>query len=73
MTNPLNSRLSEEILVEGGRYVTGFDYEIGEAGDETVCAERIARILAVATERTSSIARGDGPATRASDLAEASG
>jgi hypothetical protein len=46
-TNPLNSRLSEEITAAGDRYVTSFDYEIGERGREPECAERIARILAL--------------------------
>lgn len=58
VTNPLNSRLSEEILVKGCRYVTGFDHEIGEAGEEAACAERIARILAVTTRR---LMRSDSP------------
>ncbi|WP_309029339.1 hypothetical protein [Streptomyces alfalfae] len=47
VSNPLNSRLGEEIALAGGRYVTGFDYEIGDQGDEEACAERVARILAV--------------------------
>ncbi|MFI8832557.1 hypothetical protein ACIGPN_16150 [Streptomyces afghaniensis] len=47
VANPLNSRLSEEILVVGDRYVTSFAYEIGERGREQECAERIARVLAV--------------------------
>ncbi|MFF5984996.1 hypothetical protein ACFY78_39815 [Streptomyces olindensis] len=46
-TNPLNSRLSEEITATGDRYVTSFDYEIGEHGRETECAERIAQMLAL--------------------------
>ncbi|MEU0389991.1 hypothetical protein [Streptomyces chartreusis] len=29
------------------RYVTSFDYEIGERGRETECAERIAQLLAL--------------------------
>ncbi|MGA4841782.1 hypothetical protein [Streptomyces sp. G45] len=47
VTNPLNSRLSEEILVVGDRYVTSFDYEVGVRGAERECADRISRILAV--------------------------
>ncbi|MFI8928719.1 hypothetical protein ACIG3E_13710 [Streptomyces sp. NPDC053474] len=47
VTNPLNSRLSEEILAIGDRYVTGFDYEVGVQGAEQECADRISRILAV--------------------------
>jgi hypothetical protein len=46
-TNLLNSRLSEEITSTGDRYVTSFDYEIGERGRETECAERIAQMLAL--------------------------
>ncbi|MFF4501629.1 hypothetical protein [Streptomyces sp. NPDC001401] len=49
VTNPLNSRLTEEILTKGEQYVTGFDYAIGEYGHEQACAERIARMLAVGT------------------------
>ncbi|MFG2270683.1 hypothetical protein ACGFNY_13070 [Streptomyces chartreusis] len=51
-TNPLNSRLTEEILTKGDQYVTGFDYAIGEHGHEQACAERIARMLAVGTPAT---------------------
>ncbi|MEU6990433.1 hypothetical protein ABZ953_07185 [Streptomyces sp. NPDC046465] len=47
VTNPLSSHLTEEVRLAGGRYLTSFDYEIGEQGDEQACAERIARILAV--------------------------
>ncbi|MEV2250231.1 hypothetical protein AB0I94_06610 [Streptomyces sp. NPDC050147] len=43
-------RLAEEILLTGGRYITGFAYEVGERGAEPDCAERIARILAVGSE-----------------------
>ncbi|WP_030680185.1 hypothetical protein [Streptomyces sp. NRRL B-1347] len=55
VTNPLNSRLSEEILVIGDRYVTGFDHEVGAQGAERTCADRISRILAV--NRTPGAAR----------------
>ncbi|UIX33335.1 hypothetical protein [Streptomyces sp. GQFP] len=47
VTNPRNSRLTEEIVAVADRYVTGFDYEIGERGAERECADRIARMLAV--------------------------
>lgn len=47
VTSPLNSRPSEEILVVGDRYVTGFDDEVGVLGAEQECADRILRILAV--------------------------
>lgn len=47
VVNPLNSRLSETIAASGDRWLTSFDYEIGEHGNEEACAERIARILAV--------------------------
>lgn len=46
-TNPLSSRLSEEITATGDRHVTSFDHEIGERGQEPECSERIAHILAV--------------------------
>jgi hypothetical protein len=50
VTNPKNCLLAEEIALRGGRYImASIDYEIGEHGQETTCAERIARILAVAT------------------------
>lgn len=49
VSNPLNGMLTEEITAVADRYLTSFDYEIGERGQETACAERIARILAVAT------------------------
>ncbi|MFJ5157007.1 hypothetical protein ACIQCF_36840 [Streptomyces sp. NPDC088353] len=49
VTNPLNSRLSETIVAAGDRWVTSFDYEIGEHGGEAACAERIARVLAVSS------------------------
>lgn len=47
VSNPLNSRLSEQISAVDAHYVTSFGYEIGERGREEDCAERIARILAV--------------------------
>ncbi|OUD01472.1 hypothetical protein [Streptomyces swartbergensis] len=47
VSNPLNSRLSEEIVLAGDRYVTSFAHEIGERGGEQECAKRIARMLAV--------------------------
>ncbi|MFE0104454.1 hypothetical protein [Streptomyces sp. NPDC059009] len=53
VTNPLNSRLTEEIHAVADGYVTSFDYEIGERGQERECAERIARILAVGTAGSS--------------------
>ncbi|MGW4042919.1 hypothetical protein [Streptomyces sp. NPDC004721] len=49
VTNPLNSRLTEDIAASGGGWVTSFDYEIGERGGEAACAERIARVLAVSS------------------------
>ncbi|MFB8777202.1 hypothetical protein [Streptomyces broussonetiae] len=52
VTNPLNHRLTEEILALSDRYVTGFDYEIGVRGAEEECADHIARILAVGPFRT---------------------
>ncbi|MET9967845.1 hypothetical protein ABZZ80_18425 [Streptomyces sp. NPDC006356] len=73
VTNPLNSRLSEEILVRDERYVTGFDYEIGEVRGEVACADRIARILAVTTKRAPSSVRSGSPATRSLGPAEAIG
>lgn len=63
VTNPLNSRLTEEILAKGDQYVTGFDYAIGEHGHEQPCAERIARLLAVGTPATATLT---GPANRLS-------
>ncbi|MEW2067880.1 hypothetical protein [Streptomyces sp. NPDC007346] len=45
-TNPLHRLLTEEIVAEGGRYVTSFSYEIGERGREEECADRMAHLLA---------------------------
>lgn len=47
VANPLNSRLSEDIVAVAKQWVTSFGYEIGEHGGEQACAERIARVLAV--------------------------
>ncbi|MGW2228256.1 hypothetical protein [Streptomyces formicae] len=47
VANPLHPQLAEEILLADGRYLTSFDYEIGERGDEQACADRIAHVLAV--------------------------
>ncbi|MGW7096938.1 hypothetical protein [Streptomyces sp. NPDC054874] len=44
--------LTEEIVAEGGRYVTSFFYEIGERGREKACADRIVRLLAVSSPVT---------------------
>ncbi|MGW5928099.1 hypothetical protein ACWF2L_17885 [Streptomyces anulatus] len=44
-TNPVHELLTEEITAAGGRYVTSFDYEIGEQGHESECARRIAYLL----------------------------
>ncbi|MFD0436987.1 hypothetical protein [Streptomyces chartreusis] len=52
-TNPLNSRLTEEIVATDDSYVTSFDYEIGERGSEGECAERVARVLAIGRQEQS--------------------
>ncbi|MEU5900514.1 hypothetical protein [Streptomyces venezuelae] len=53
VANPLHPQLAEEIRLTDGRYITGFDYEVGERGDEQACADRIAHILAAGdTPRT---------------------
>ncbi|MFE7277479.1 hypothetical protein [Streptomyces sp. NPDC057623] len=52
VTNPLNSRLTEEILTNGDQYVTGFDHAIGEHGHEQACAERISGMFAAGTPAT---------------------
>ncbi|MFJ1698200.1 hypothetical protein ACIOHC_24295 [Streptomyces sp. NPDC088252] len=46
-SNPLHGMLTEEIVAIDGRYVTSFEYEIGEQGHERQCAARIAYLLAV--------------------------
>lgn len=71
VTNPLNSRLSEEIILKRQRYVTGFDHEIGETGDEATCADRIARILAVARTYSSPSVPSNSPTTDGAGQAEA--
>ncbi|QOV38688.1 hypothetical protein IM697_10085 [Streptomyces ferrugineus] len=73
VANPLNSHLSEEILVKTERYVTGFDYEIGEAGGEAACAYRIAHVLAVAAKRTPPSVRSGSQTAKAAGPAEAIG
>ncbi|WP_438293312.1 hypothetical protein [Streptomyces sp. HUAS TT7] len=45
--NPLDGMLTEQIAMNGNRYITSLDYEIGERGHEASCAERIAHMLAV--------------------------
>lgn len=45
VTNPISSLMAEEITLRRGRYVTGFDYEVGERGAEADCAQRIAYML----------------------------
>ena len=45
VSNPLSSHLAEEITLRGNGYYPGFDYEVGERGDETACAARIAYML----------------------------
>ncbi|MBV7245140.1 hypothetical protein [Streptomyces sp. MW-W600-10] len=52
VTSPLNGLLTQEIVAEGGRYVTGLFHEIGERGREKECAERIARLIAVSGPTT---------------------
>ncbi|MFH9134734.1 hypothetical protein [Streptomyces sp. NPDC017524] len=51
-THPQHGLLTEEIVAGGGRYVTSLFYEIGERGREKVCADRIARLLAVSSPIT---------------------
>ncbi|MEU4176929.1 hypothetical protein [Streptomyces sp. NPDC026589] len=41
-THPQHGFLTEEIVAEGGRYVTSLFYGIGERGREEDCADRIA-------------------------------
>ncbi|WP_425838935.1 hypothetical protein [Streptomyces fractus] len=50
VTNPISSLLSEEVVLRRGHYVTGFDYEIGDRGNETACADRIAYLLGATVE-----------------------
>ncbi|MEV6836752.1 hypothetical protein AB0N17_19970 [Streptomyces sp. NPDC051133] len=45
MTNPLHPGLGEIVTAHGGRYLTDYGYEIGEQGDETATAERVAFLL----------------------------
>lgn len=66
VTNPLNSRLSEEIHAKDNQYVTGFDYAIGDQGYEAACAERIARMLAIGNPaRAAPVGRSTPVKTRA--------
>jgi hypothetical protein len=45
VTNPVSSLMAEEIVLERGRYITGFGYEIGERGQEKTCIDRLAYML----------------------------
>lgn len=45
VANPLSSSLFEDIVHRGGRYVTAWGYELGELGDETGTARRLAYLL----------------------------
>ncbi|MBI0377166.1 hypothetical protein JBE27_13025 [Streptomyces albiflaviniger] len=43
--NPLSANLVEEIASQGKRYVTSWGYELGERGDESGTALRLAFLL----------------------------
>ncbi|MFD7164128.1 hypothetical protein [Streptomyces violascens] len=45
--NPLDGMFTEQIAMNGNRYITSLGYEIGESGHEASCAERIAHLLAI--------------------------
>ncbi|MDQ1024789.1 hypothetical protein QF035_002371 [Streptomyces umbrinus] len=45
VTNQLNLALVEGVGALDGRYVTGWGYELGEAGDEPGAAQRLAYLL----------------------------
>ncbi|MFF3991634.1 hypothetical protein ACFY0B_44775 [Streptomyces sp. NPDC001797] len=45
VANPLHSGLGEIVTAQGGRYLTGYGYEIGEHGDEPATADRVAFLL----------------------------
>lgn len=47
VTNPLNPDLVEAVDTSHGRYVTGWGYELGEAGDEAGTAQRLAFLLGI--------------------------
>ncbi len=51
-TNLLHGLLAEEVVAEGGRYVTSFFYEIRQPRREKACADRIARLLAASRPAT---------------------
>lgn len=45
VTNPLHPGLREIVTAQDGRYLTGYEYEIGEHGDEPATADRVASLL----------------------------
>ncbi|MER5464599.1 hypothetical protein ABT010_28700 [Streptomyces sp. NPDC002668] len=46
-TNPMHKLITTAIRLVGDRYVTEYDYEVGERGDEPASAGRIAHLLAM--------------------------
>ncbi|MFE2977945.1 hypothetical protein [Streptomyces sp. NPDC059258] len=52
VTDPMHGFLTQEIVAEGGRYVTSFLSDIGERGREKKCADRVAHLLAVSLPTT---------------------
>ncbi|WP_275559256.1 hypothetical protein [Streptomyces sp. 5-6(2022)] len=45
VANPLSANLVEKVASQGGRYVTAWGCEIGERGDESGTALRLAFLL----------------------------
>ena len=45
--NPLNLDLKEVLDVRNGLYVTDWEYELGEVGDEVGTAQRLAFLLGI--------------------------
>ncbi|MEV5481843.1 MULTISPECIES: DUF6415 family natural product biosynthesis protein [Streptomyces] len=47
----LNSAVREDVTVDNGRYVTAYDYEVGQCGDERATAHRVAFPVGAGTGR----------------------
>ncbi|WP_432000106.1 DUF6415 family natural product biosynthesis protein [Streptomyces sioyaensis] len=44
-SHSLNSEVREDVTVDNGRYVTAYEYEVGQCGDERATAHRVASLV----------------------------
>ncbi|MFE6163860.1 ATP-binding protein [Streptomyces sp. NPDC056486] len=63
VVNRLKPDLVEVVSAQGGGYVTGWGYELGEAGDETGTAQRLAFLLGIPNGDRSAAPTRSGKAT----------